>query len=461
MNVAAPEAPARELRQHTPRLDIQGLRAVAVIVVVAFHAGLPLPGGFVGVDVFFVISGFVITGMLLRELEANGRLRLTLFYARRIKRLLPALTLVLLVTLALTFLFGSPFDGQQSTTAKTAIGAILMFANGVIFLNSGDYFATPPTNNPLLNTWSLSVEEQFYLVFPAVLGLLWWFGRHRSSERRIRVAMAGIGLGAVLSFAVCVAMSYGHLGFRLSDPDWFAFYSSPTRAWEFAIGGIVFLLLHRVRRDLPQSGATLLFWTGLIGIAASCLVISESSVFPGWVVLLPVLSTCLVLIGGGSHPSGAKVLTNGPMVRVGDASYSWYLWHWPLIAFGVMLFPSVASGPVLASILGLALALLTLRVLENPVRFSTGLHGRRVVVLAAGCVIAVCVASVALLQGAREAWGNDGIKSMQAQVSATHLWLSEGCNSAVPLGQRGPECTWNAEATGPPVYLVGTRWPAP
>jgi peptidoglycan/LPS O-acetylase OafA/YrhL len=452
---SAPEVSARELRQHTARLDVQGLRAVAVIVVVAFHAGLPLPGGFVGVDVFFVISGFVITGMLVRELEARGRIRFRRFYARRIKRLLPALTLVLMVTLALTFLLGSPFDGQQTTTAKTAIGTILMFANGVIFLNSGDYFATPPTNNPLLNMWSLSVEEQFYLVFPAVLAALWWLARRRTSPPRKRLVVAGIMLGALLSFGLCLGMSYGHLGYRLSDPEWFAFYSSPTRAWEFAIGGVVFLALHRSTRALPRYASTLLFWTGLAGITISCLVISEASVFPGLVVLLPVLATSLVLLSGGARPFGEQVLTNGPMVKVGDASYSWYLWHWPLIAFGVMLFPAADWAPEAAALAGLALAFVTLRYLENPIRFASRVRGWRVTVLAVGCVAVVCLTSVALLQGAKSAWGNPGIQSMMAQVSATHLWLSEGCNTAIPLGARGPECTWNREARGEPIYLVG------
>ncbi len=142
----------RDVRKHAPRLDIQGLRGLAVLLVVLFHAGLPIPGGFVGVDVFFVISGYVITAMLLRELTGAGRLNFRRFYERRIRRLIPALALVVLVTVGFAFLVGSPFDNQQQVTAQTAIGAIMMTANAVIFVNSGDYFATPPTNNPLLNT---------------------------------------------------------------------------------------------------------------------------------------------------------------------------------------------------------------------------------------------------------------------------------------------------------------------
>ncbi len=166
-----------ELAAHTPRHDIQGLRAIAVVAVVAFHAGLPVPGGYVGVDVFFVISGFVITAMLMREHARSGRLSLGSFYRRRVTRLLPALALMVTVTLVLTAILGSPFNGQQEITALTGAGAVLAVANVVLALRTGGYFETPPTANPLLNTWSLSVEEQFYLVFPFVLVVLWWVSR--------------------------------------------------------------------------------------------------------------------------------------------------------------------------------------------------------------------------------------------------------------------------------------------
>jgi peptidoglycan/LPS O-acetylase OafA/YrhL len=440
-----------ELREHTPRKDIQGLRALAVIVVVAFHAGLPLPGGFIGVDVFFVISGFVITGMLLRELEKHRTIRMRRFYARRLKRLFPALTLVLLVTLALTFLLGSPFDGQQATTAETAIGSILMVANGVIFLGSGNYFATPPTNNPLLNMWSLSVEEQFYLVFPVLLLLLWLFASKRGNKTRVLIV--GLVLGIVASFALSVSMTFGVVSGPLSDPDWFAFYSSPTRAWEFGVGALVFVLMSKSSRVLPQPLINAGWWLGLAGIALSCVVITESSIFPGWIVLLPVLSTALVLATGGQDPWGSAIATNRPMVSLGDASYSWYLWHWPLIAFSVMIFPSISWAPLGAALFSLGLAALTLRFVENPIRFSN-LQGMSIFWLGIGSVIAVVAVSVALIVGARVGWLNQGVQQMMSQVNPTHKWLDE-CNSEVPLGERGPECNWNPTGDGAPIYLVG------
>ena len=161
-----------ETRKRSRRTDIQGLRAVAVLMVVAFHAGLPFPGGFVGVDVFFVISGFVITGMVLRERRATGRIRFGQFYLRRFKRLTPALALVVAVTVTASAAVLSPL-GTQQTAAKTGIGAMLLAANVVIARTTGGYFDADAATNPLLHTWTLSVEEQFYLAFPALIALGW------------------------------------------------------------------------------------------------------------------------------------------------------------------------------------------------------------------------------------------------------------------------------------------------
>lgn len=442
-----------DVRSHAPRLDIQGLRGLAVLIVVLFHAGLPLTGGFIGVDVFFVISGYVITAMLLRELTGLGRLRFRRFYERRIRRLVPALVLVLLVTVGFSFLFGSPFDNQQQITAQTAIGAITMTANAVIFLNSGDYFATPPTNNPLLNTWSLSVEEQFYLVFPALLVGLWWLARrYKAATSQSVVLISGLAIVGILSFGLSVILSFEWVSSRLSDPNWFAFYSSPTRAWEFAAGGVTYLL---IREPLGRRVSQFLFVAGIAGIVASSFYITESMVFPGWIALLPVISTVLILAGGVAQPWSSTVLTNRPMVILGDSSYSWYLWHWPFIAFGVMLFPETSNIKIYAAALSLIVALATTKYLENPIRFSTRLGETRSWIIFFGSVLVVAAASAALLLGSRNAWWNDNIQSMQLQISQKHLWLTEGCGSAVPLGERGPECTWNSEASGPTIYLLG------
>lgn len=449
-------ASAGDLRRHTPRLDIQGLRALAVIAVVAFHAGLPLPGGFVGVDIFFVISGYVITGMLMREWAQQGTIRMRNFYERRIKRLLPALFLVVLVTLLLSFLFGSPFDGQQRTTALTAIGAMTMTANAVIFLQSGEYFAVPPTNNPLLNTWSLSVEEQFYLVFPILfLGLLTLRSRVPVLAQRLHVLALGIGILALGSLSLSLLMGYDRISFRFTDPDWFAFYASPTRAWEFAAGTLAYLVTKKASTSIPHSLQTLVFWTGMLGIFCSLFIINEYLVFPGWIALLPVLATSAVLVTGDQRIPGKSILTNKAMVSLGDVSYSWYLWHWPLIAFAVLLFPAVSFAPGIAAVLSLLFAFLTFRYIENPLRFAPTFAGKRIIIFTLGSVGLVVLISGALIMGAQNSWGNPDIKKMSSQVSAKHLWQVAGCNTGVPVGERGPECTWNAEGSGEPVYLLG------
>ena len=435
------------------RPDIQGLRAVAVLVVVCHHAGLSVPGGFVGVDVFFVISGYVITSLLIRSLHQENRIDLRSFYERRIRRLIPALTLVLVVTLAVTFLLGSPFDNQQKITAQTAIGAITLSANAVIFLKSGGYFATPPTNNPLLNTWSLSVEEQFYLIFPLVLLGLWMIGRkigHKVSQEKF--VLFGLILVGTASFLLSVTMSFGFIHLRFSDPNWFAFYSSPTRAWEFALGGITYLVF---RNGTGRVASRVLFWVGLVGILASSLLISEAMVFPGWVVLFPVTATAAVLVGGTNSPFGHRLLSNRGMVVLGGSSYSWYLWHWPFIAFGVMLFPDISSITFYAAVLSLPVSLLTTRYLENPIRFSKNLGGNRSWLILGASIAIVTALSGSLLLGARSAWWNTNITSMMNQVSQDHLWLTANCNSEIPIQERRQECTWNSGATGEPIYLLG------
>src|SRR5215218_6373830 len=228
---------ARRSTRHI-RADVQGLRAAAVLLVIGFHAGLPLSAGFAGVDIFFVISGFVITALILRHLNA-GRFSLAEFYVRRVKRLLPALILMLVVVLALSFLLESPL-GPQQTTAKTGVGAMLLVANVVILRTSGDYFDAAATTNPLLHVWSLSVEEQFYLGFSVLLLLAWTVGRRSPARIRATASAVAALTAASLAFAIICSYADGPLSF-VSDPTSLAFYSSPTRAWEFGVGALVAL----------------------------------------------------------------------------------------------------------------------------------------------------------------------------------------------------------------------------
>ena len=361
--------------QGNRRRDIQGLRAIAVVMVVAFHAGLPVPGGFVGVDVFFVISGFVITAMLHREWEKTGRIRFGIFYLKRFKRLAPALALMVGVTLMIATVIFSPF-GHQTYAAATGVGALLMSANFVIAKTTGGYFGPTAENNPLLNTWSLSVEEQFYLVFPALIAFGWFLAkRHGLLRFSPAIIVGGV---AIASFALTMASVNGA---RFPLSNWIlGFYSPFTRVWEFAVGALLALALAKtVTSESTQTNnrgktypSTLTALTGIVMLAASLGLITESTVFPGPWTLLPVTGTLLLLLAGTNHNLVSQALGTTPMVKVGDWSYSIYLWHWPLIVFAVYLWPFNPYSAVLAALISLGPALASYRWVEQPLRrYST------------------------------------------------------------------------------------------
>jgi peptidoglycan/LPS O-acetylase OafA/YrhL len=339
--------------------------------VVAFHAGLPVPGGFVGVDVFFVISGFVITAMLQREWSKSGRIKFGAFYLKRFKRLAPALALMVGVTLMISTVLFSPF-GHQTYAAATGIGAMLMSANFVIVKTTGGYFAPTAENNPLLNTWSLSVEEQFYLIFPALIALGWYLAKRRGAFRFSPVLIVG-GV-AIASFALTIA-SANDVRFPNSDLI-LGFYSPFTRAWEFAVGALLALALARTtittrttentttNNKLVTTAAT----AGILMLAASLWLITESTTFPGPWTLLPITGTLLLLFAGTKHNAVSQALSTNTMVKVGDWSYSIYLWHWPFIVFSIYLWPTNPYSAVVAALVSLAPALASYYWVEQPLR---------------------------------------------------------------------------------------------
>jgi peptidoglycan/LPS O-acetylase OafA/YrhL len=412
VDVRPVSAPVTTERPTHRRADIQGLRAVAVLLVVAFHAHLPVPGGFVGVDVFFVISGFVITAMLMREWVATGALSFRRFYFRRFLRLTPALALTVAVVALVSLLLQNPFGAQQ-TTARTGLGAMLLSANFVIGHNAGDYFSADTTTNPLLNTWSLSVEEQFYLIFPALLAFGWLLGipkgRHAKPLSR-RPAVILVSLIAIGSFALSMVWTYGSpflsgLTSYFGGPESFAFYSPFTRAWEFAVGALLALRIARLRPTSTASSVGL----GVIGaalIVVSAFTIQESAPFPGAIAVVPVLGTALVLLAGSSETVGVnRALAARPMVAIGDASYSWYLWHWPVIVFAAVLFPRNPTILIVAAVVSIAPALLSYRFVEQPIRRLRPRSKPRalaIVVPTVGIPLALCIA---LLAGANSSWG--------------------------------------------------------
>ncbi len=436
------------------RPDIQGLRAVAVLAVIAFHAGLPVPGGFVGVDIFFVISGFVITAMLHREWLVSGKIRFRRFYARRFKRLTPALALMVAVTMLLSIPLLSPI-GTQQIAAKTGVGAMLLVANFVIATATGGYFEPAAELNPLLNTWSLSVEEQFYLGFPALLVLGWWLAR------KIRWAKAIPGslvlLVALISFGGALLNAAGQVGPRTEIL--LGFYGPVSRAWEFAVGALLALAIARLQ-VMRVSSSWILGVTGSAAVLASLWLISDSTPFPGPWTSLPVLGTAALIAAGIPGRTGVSMLlASRPMVAVGDYSYSLYLWHWPLIVFAAVLWPGNEWALLLAAILATLPAIGSYRWVEQRFRFATFASRKRQVGFMAAVVLIPCLLATGLWAGANRHWGIGGLDAAAA-VSAEWEALAEECMDldttvSVPTRVAPGGCTWNEQGTGVPVYLVG------
>ena len=293
--------------------DVEGLRAVAVVLVVLYHAGVPqLSGGYVGVDVFFVISGFVITGVLLREKATTGRTSILSFYGRRCRRILPAATLVIVVTVALSYVFLGIVGGNQ--TATDGVWATIFLAN-FHFASVGTNYLTefqPPS--PLQNFWSLSVEEQFYLVHPT---LFLFVGRARmAGSFRARLAIV---LGAVIALSFALSVS------QTASAPTVAYFSPFTRAWELALGALVAvgaLWLLRV----PSQVAIVITWLGLGLIALAALSYNAETAYPGSAVALPVVGTALVIAGGTvvSRHGAESLLRLWPFRQLGTLSYSLY-----------------------------------------------------------------------------------------------------------------------------------------
>ncbi len=370
------------LRSAHFRGDIAGLRTIAILGVVLIHAGVPwIPGGFTGVDVFFVISGFLITGQLARELKNTGRINLSSFWARRLRRLFPALAVVALATCIASSLAFSPLELKE--IAWQAGAAILSISNLVFAVQAADYFGHEVQQSPFLHTWSLGVEEQFYIAFPLLLVLIGIIVRRQ--RRRMSVAILWtLGFCLLVSLGASIILTPGH-------PFW-AFYTIPTRVWEFAAGGILAIIIGKVR--LPRAAAAITAATGLATIAAGFLFIGAGQVFPGVVATIPVAGTLLVILGGSTGNPISALLGSTPMVWTGERSYSWYLWHWPAVVLASVVFGAQSVWLALAaSVLALGLAHYTFRWVETPVREWKGFRKRTgATYLAMAGAFAVCMA---------------------------------------------------------------------
>jgi peptidoglycan/LPS O-acetylase OafA/YrhL len=331
------------------RTDIQGLRALAVVPVVLFHADESLiPGGFVGVDIFFVLSGFLITRILVRELNANS-FSIIGFYERRVRRLFPALFLMFAAALAASLAILPP--GDLVLFADSAIAATLFLSNVHFFLTT-DYFADAANLRPLLHTWSLAVEEQFYLAFPIVLFLC-----HKYARRWLKPLL---WVAALASFVLSLWL--------VQQAPTAAFYLPFGRAYELLIGSLLAVgAVPYVRSARVLDALTVV---GLLAIVISMVVLSERTPFPGAAALLPCLGTALVLYGGEGRTSlGGRLISNKAFLFFGAISYSLYLWHWPILVFARYLTLGSMSVPAIiaAVMLSVLLAWLSFRFVEQPV----------------------------------------------------------------------------------------------
>jgi peptidoglycan/LPS O-acetylase OafA/YrhL len=453
-----------ETRDRNRRLDIQGLRAVAVLMVVAFHAGLPVPGGFIGVDVFFVISGFVIAGMLRREWRATGRVSFGQFYLRRFKRLTPALALMVAVTMILSAAVLSPL-GPQQTAAQTGIGAMLLVANLVIARKTGGYFDADAHTNPLLHTWSLSVEEQFYLVFPVLITLGWYIASRRRALRFTPHVF--VGAVAVASFGLA-SFGIAFLSLTPLRASWIlgpysrwteaalGFYSPLTRSWEFAVGVLLALVAHKLTTQ-PRSITFVFCLVGASMLAASLWLISGTTPFPSAWTLIPVIGTLLLLSGGtGTRNPVTRALAVGPMVKIGDWSYSIYLWHWPFIVFALALWPGSRTTPLIAAAVSLIPAVASYRWVEKPIRNIQRIHGWRLArAVSITLLVPLFLGASAYIVSSRGYW-SEGIQAMQAAVLKLHAVNPARCSATnLDSGAAPDPCVFNAHEAGEPIYLVG------
>jgi peptidoglycan/LPS O-acetylase OafA/YrhL len=420
------------------RPDVEGLRAVAVILVVLFHCGAWIPGGYVGVDVFFVISGFLITTQLVRELRETGRISLRGFYARRARRILPAATLTTVVTVLVAGLLLPPLAAIRvfgDARAAAVFGANIHFA-----ARDANYFSADLPPSPLQHYWSLSVEEQFYFLWPLLLVIssLVWIGlRRRSAQNaagRKSVARPRFPVVIVILAAVA-ALSFAGSVLQTPQSATVAYYSLATRAWELAAGALVALSLPLAAR-LEKHVAGILTWTGVACIAAAAAVFGSSTPYPGDAALLPVAGAAAIIFAGAaaSRRWGAEaVLGTAPFQRVGAWSYSWYLWHWPvLILAPALLGHSLSKLEALTmAVISLVIAVLCFVLIERPVRRMQTFVRRPSLGLAGGAVLVATSLGAVALAGpvfaslsasgppvAQPVLVSHGTRSLTAQLSA-------------------------------------------
>jgi peptidoglycan/LPS O-acetylase OafA/YrhL len=353
---------------------------VAVGCVLLYHAGLPFaPGGYVGVDVFFVISGFLITGLLLRELEETGTVSLGRFYSRRAKRLLPLTVVVLAVVVALSWLLFDPVRMDEVSLGVVAAGLYVM--NWLLAFRATDYFSAGLQASPVQHFWTLAVEEQFYLFWPVLLLAVAWWSRRAGPALRPVLAVA---------FAAVAVSSFAYGVYSTGQQAGGAYFSTLTRGWELALGGMLALAPAARLGRLPRPVAGALACAGLGAIAFSTIRFDDNTLFPGTAALVPTLGTAAIIAAGfATTPAGpSRLLGLAPVRHVGRISYSWYLWHWPPLVFAAAVWGELSPVEGLTVLaVSYVPAVLTNRLVERPFLHSKTLsrYPRKALALGGAC----------------------------------------------------------------------------
>jgi peptidoglycan/LPS O-acetylase OafA/YrhL len=422
------------------RPDIDGLRAVAILPVVLYHAGVSrLAGGFIGVDVFFVISGFLITTIIADEVN-RGAFSILSFYERRARRILPALFVMMATTVLLGGLLMLPSDFHELT--RSAIAATL-FASNVHFLEATSYFEYGAQLKPLLHTWSLAVEEQFYLAFPAVM-----------------LGAAALRRPALPWLAVLLLLSFGLSVWGVTRFPEATFYLAPTRVWELLVGAVLALAAippfasRALREAAGIAGIGLILWC--------VLAFDDATVFPGLNALWPCLGAALIVQARGSAVS--RMLSLRPMVFIGVISYSLYLWHWPVIVFARYSGHFLGTAPEIAGVLAVSavLAVLSWRFVETPFKRRLLLPHRRQVLRATGVAMA---ASLALAAGLGRFGGTSEVETVAYEKGRAEARAAYGegeCffSSDAPLTAIRPAHCLRADPARPDYLLIGDSFAA-
>jgi peptidoglycan/LPS O-acetylase OafA/YrhL len=457
-----PQSDAAELGGHLRfRPDIEGLRAVAIVFVVLYHAGLRRAGGgFLGVDVFFVLSGFLITGIIVDEIASSGTLSLVNFWARRARRLLPAATFITLVVLVANAVLLSPFD--QITRAETA-KAFAVYASNILFaVRSTDYFSGAATRDPLLHTWSLSVEEQYYLFFAPLLLLLAVVTRKHGVALFRRSLTAATVILSLVSIVGCVLVVRRY--------PVIAFYVLPPRAWEFGLGALTVL----ATRDWGVGSRTsertttprivpalleLLAMGSMLGLLFSAVYLREGRVLPlGLATLIPTLSTVgLLLSGSTARPTlMARGLALPPMRLIGRLSYSWYLWHWPMLVYLRERVTSPSMKMTIAvAMLSLIPAAVTYQWIESPIRFSRFLQRNARYAVGGAVVLAALTYGAATwaIHHANAVLATPRMAAIMAVRTKARVY-ADGCQVAL-LDRVSPPCIYGPGRNDTTLVLFG------